>query len=709
MKHLKSNLVSYFILFSVVPLLIGVSVIFYNFYKAKYQSIYDRQYQIFQLVKHDTDSFIENIEFIAERLKEKLLNESSTSIVSVIKDHDNISSILILNNDGILREFVSLEPGNYFKGYDYSNTASFKKIEEGNATHWSEVFLYTNDTPSISYSIRIDDNRIGVIIINLSILNKFANKFKAENEKPIVKIADYKGQFLANPAREEFVYQRKHILDTDIYRNFIQQGKENIHIHFMGMNNKEKIGLYGKTKKQNWYIIVAEDYDRLLKDFNHMVTFTLVFLLFLLVVSIYFSIKLAKSILNPIKSLSLNMNDIANNKFEITIEKPEYIELLDLTNSFGIMQETIKEQTVNLKNKNIQLTEAQKISNLGFWSIDQITKQITWSEEIHKILEVDKDIQPSLEFLIDHIHPDDKDLVFKTYQNALKHNQSYSIRHRVCLQNGTIKWIQEEFKTTFDKEGNAINFLGTLQDISRSVEQERIIQEQSKNAAMGEMIGNIAHQWRQPLSSISSSATSMILENEMGVLDNQQIKEFGQMINKNAQYLSKTIEDFRNLIKGDTQKVVFNLSKNIRSFIYMIEGSIESNQIELSLNLDDTIEINGYPHDLTQCLMNIYNNTKDALAKIESQKKCMFIETLMCEDRAEIRIKDNAGGIAAEVLPKIFEPYFTTKHQSQGTGLGLHMTYKLIVEGMSGTIKADNVTFSHENNEYRGVEFVITI
>jgi len=237
----------------------------------------------------------------------------------------------------------------------------------------------------------------------------------------------------------------------------------------------------------------------------------------------------------------------------------------------------------------------------------------------------------------------------------------------------------------------------------------KLLEEQSKNAAMGEMIGNIAHQWRQPLSVISTGATGLMVGKEYNTLNDQFFKETCEAINNNAQYLSKTIDDFKDFIKGERKLVNFNLSKNINSFLHLVEGAIKGNNIQLILDLDDSIIINGYPNELIQCFINIFNNAKDALKNIENSDRVIFISTKQIENGVTITFKDNAGGIPQDVLPHIFEPYFTTKHQSKGTGLGLSMTYNLIVKGMDGSIEAHNTRYIYNSKEYSGAIFNINL
>ena len=249
--------------------------------------------------------------------------------------------------------------------------------------------------------------------------------------------------------------------------------------------------------------------------------------------------------------------------------------------------------------------------------------------------------------------------------------------------------------------------------IKEEVEKNLYIQEQlfksEKMASMGEMIGNIAHQWRQPLSIISTGATGMLMQKEHGLLKDNFFKETCLEINNNAQYLSKTIDDFKNFINGDRKKVIFNLSTCIDSFRSLVKGEIINNNINLILDIQKDISLHGYPNELIQCFINIFNNSKDTLEERNITNKFIFISTLTKDNNVIIKIKDNAGGIPIDILPKIFEPYFTTKHQSKGTGIGLHMTYNLIVKGMDGIIEASNENYSYENKNYIGAMFNITI
>jgi PAS domain S-box-containing protein len=251
-------------------------------------------------------------------------------------------------------------------------------------------------------------------------------------------------------------------------------------------------------------------------------------------------------------------------------------------------------------------------------------------------------------------------------------------------------------------------FLISIVDITQLKQQEAQLLQQAKLVSMGEMIGNIAHQWRQPLSVISTSATGIKVQKEYGLLEDKFLFEACDAIDNNVQYLSKTIDDFKNFVKGDRIKLNFKANEFVQSLLNLIEPSTKNHNIHIVQNIDKDLIINGYKNELLQCFMNIYNNSKDALDSNKNIKeKLIFITITKENDKIILSFKDNGGGIQEDILPKIFEPYFTTKHQSQGTGLGLHMAYNLITTGMKGTIHAQNSHFEHNSQKYIGAEFII--
>ncbi len=309
------------------------------------------------------------------------------------------------------------------------------------------------------------------------------------------------------------------------------------------------------------------------------------------------------------------------------------------------------------------------------------------SHEINNMLEKIKDNEQQLEIL-------NKDLEKKVEEKT------------ICLekQNRELEESEHELQMLNTNLEQRVK-----EEVEKNIKTQKQLFKSEKMASMGEMIGNIAHQWRQPLSIISTGATGMKMKKMFHKLDDESFEQTCDIINDNAQYLSKTIDDFRNFIKGDRLKLHFNLTENINSFLKLVEPSIKNHNITMLCNLDDTITLNSYPNELIQCYMNLFNNAKDILDTINEEDRYILITTQLENNKIHISFQDSGGGIKDSILEKIFEPYFTTKSKKTGTGLGLHMTYSIIVDGMNGIIEVNNETLKVENKEYLGANFNIIL
>ena len=237
--------------------------------------------------------------------------------------------------------------------------------------------------------------------------------------------------------------------------------------------------------------------------------------------------------------------------------------------------------------------------------------------------------------------------------------------------------------------------------------QEHILSQQSKMAAMGEMLKNIAHQWRQPLSVITTVATGMKLQKEFNTLDDETFEKSIQNITNSALYLSETIDDFRNFFKTDKYKTTFNIKNTFEKLFKLTSAQFKNLEITFVNEIND-YELYNYENELIQALINILNNAKDALENINTPK-VIFISTKKKEDKVIIKITDNAGGIDEKIIDKVCEPYFTTKHQAKGTGIGLFMTEEIIVKHLEGNFSIKNVNIDYENKNYKGAEITIEL
>ncbi|MEA3289128.1 MAG: PAS domain S-box protein, partial [Campylobacterota bacterium] len=214
-----------------------------------------------------------------------------------------------------------------------------------------------------------------------------------------------------------------------------------------------------------------------------------------------------------------------------------------------------------------------------------------------------------------------KEDVQKYFQNIISGNEDLVTD---CFENQLVSKNNETKLFTWSnrllkENGNVIGIISAGIDITKEKNQEKIITEQAKLAAMGEMIGNIAHQWRQPLNVISVAATGIILEKEYNTLNDYKLIESCKMIDENAQFLSQTIDDFRDFIKGDTKPVKFDIKNDTDKFLKLVNSSIKNYYLNIILDLQEHVEINGYPNELIQCFINIFNNAKDELKKRDEE------------------------------------------------------------------------------------------
>jgi len=246
-------------------------------------------------------------------------------------------------------------------------------------------------------------------------------------------------------------------------------------------------------------------------------------------------------------------------------------------------------------------------------------------------------------------------------------------------------------------------------EINKNIEKNEILAQQSKMAAMGEMIGNIAHQWRQPLSMISTVATGTKMQNEITPLSNDQLNSSLDTINDSAQYLSKTIDDFRNFFNPSNNIISkFYITDTISKALNIIKAQFISKDIEIIEKIEN-FELISRENELIQVLINILNNARDSLITKEKDRRLIFITTYKIENNIYIEILDNGNGIEEAIINRIFEPYFSTKHKSQGTGIGLYMSEEIVTKHLKGSLSVINEKYTYEGINYTGAKFVIKI
>ena len=253
-----------------------------------------------------------------------------------------------------------------------------------------------------------------------------------------------------------------------------------------------------------------------------------------------------------------------------------------------------------------------------------------------------------------------------------------------------------KFQYDYIKNVNELLDKKIEEEVAKSHKKDAMMQEQTKLAAMGEMIGAVAHQWRQPLNALNINIQNLDDDFEEGLINKEFIESFIQKNTEIIQFMSDTIDDFRNFFRIDKEKVDFSVLDTLKKVLNMQSSVLKNYNIAVEIIGEDFI-INGLKNEFAQVIMSLISNAKDAL--IENKVKNAKITINLSDDK--IIISNNGTGIDEKIINRVFEPYFTTKEQGRGTGMGLYMSKMIIENNMNGKISVENID--------DGVSFTITL
>ena len=290
-------------------------------------------------------------------------------------------------------------------------------------------------------------------------------------------------------------------------------------------------------------------------------------------------------------------------------------------------------------------------------------------------------------------------LIPTSKEKYIKYNSKFFQEISLITKTGNIIPVIIKIKdiTFSNKEYKMVSVL----DLAELKEKEKILLHQSKHTAMGEMISMIAHQWRQPLASVSSIVSRIKLKSNMNTINKEFLDNVLNEINEYIQYMSNTINDFRNFFAVDTKKEFITLNEIVLNVYKMLDKSFISQNINIEIEKNEVNKLYLYKNELIQVIINILNNSRDAF--LENNIENPLIKICFFEDNEvqKISIEDNAGGIDNKVIDNIFNPYFSTKKSKNGTGLGLYICKTIMEKENSGTIEVKNIN--------QGVCFTIVV
>ncbi|AXX92351.1 hypothetical protein CPU12_06960 [Malaciobacter molluscorum LMG 25693] len=361
----------------------------------------------------------------------------------------------------------------------------------------------------------------------------------------------------------------------------------------------------------------------------------------------------------------LNFSNILS-KYTQTVNEVEdkLIKTLSIINKYIIMSKTDKEGII---------TEVSE----GFCDITGYKKEEVIGKS-HNIIR----------------HNEMNNLVFKQLWQTILSGKVWKGEIKNKKKDGTTYWIYATIEPIFDKVHNIIGFYAISQDITSKKEfeeQQNMLIEQSKSAAMGEMISMIAHQWRQPLQAVSILVQKLPLVKMIdGEITDQAINQVVDDVGIQLEYMSKTIDDFRDFFKPNKEKEIVRISSLINKTLDFLSYMLKVDVINFNKKIEDDVVIKVHINEIVQVLINIIKNARDVMIEKNILHRLINIHCYKQNDFLIIEIEDNAGGIPENIISKVFEPYFSTKEKKNGTGIGLYMSKTIIEQHSLGKLSVFN-------------------
>ncbi|MFA6137460.1 MAG: PAS domain-containing protein [Sulfurimonas sp.] len=303
---------------------------------------------------------------------------------------------------------------------------------------------------------------------------------------------------------------------------------------------------------------------------------------------------------------------------------------------------------------------------------------------------------------IDLIHKDDLQRVCDEVDVAVQQGRDYFEHepYRIYTKKGATKWVQDSTAAVKNEEGEITHFLGTIVDITAIKEKDKQLLQQYKLAQMGEMISMIAHQWRQPLNTISITASNLnlnIMLNNYDLSHKEEAKKFKEYLCENlnnveayTQILSKTIDDFRNFYKSDKNSMLLRINEPVEKALSIIQVSLINNGVKIRQVYRSTKKVNLFDSEIMHVILNILKNAEDNFKDKKIKNPIIDILSYDTLYGVVLEISDNGGGIPKSIINRIFEPYFSSKDNKVGTGLGLYMSKIIVEEHHGGTLNVSN-------------------
>jgi PAS domain S-box-containing protein len=695
-------------------------------------------------------------QYLAKGIDEELLRRMNhiNSIVKIfpnkiIKDEKTLTSWLsnkphilhtfkfglaVIKPDGtgLLAQFPHI-PGR--SKINYSNKEWFIKAKKSDEVIISKPFMgEASKKPIITFAKAVKDDHgeiLGVLYGVSSLTEKGFMDFIYKN-----KIGDSGGFTVVSPQDELIVASSDPKL---VFKKTPARGKIPFHDKlvdgFRGLDVNHTISgrlevvAVSSIPTTNWFVSarmpVSEAYKPIYNISSLMTNFIIfgvvLYSILITIILFYFFKPIFRS---SQKVHEMNQGDLKLQKIEVSHND----EVGSLIEGFNTLVDKINQRTKELDMEKSRFQLAIESSD-GLFDWNITTNEVYYSPQWKALLGYDDhEIQNDFKEWEALVHPDDLLATEKVIEEYLQRQTIiYDTTFRMKHKNGYWIWINAKATLSRDEEGNPIRMVGfhtnvtelveyrnslekkVKEEVKKNIQHQQILQQQSRLAQMGEMISMIAHQWRQPLGAISSNILSIKIKregNRYNLNDKEDRDRYFKFLDNKldnvgtyVQTLSNTIDDFRNFFKLDKQKENISIIDPIEKALNIVSESMKNKGITINKDFKCTSNVNILKNEMMQVILNLLKNSEDHFIEKRIKNPTLDIKTFKLDNICIISISDNAGGIPAEILPNIFDPYFSTKDEKNGTGLGLYMSKIIVEEHHKGRLEAKNC-----NN---GVEFKI--
>ena len=511
-------------------------------------------------------------------------------------------------------------------GLDMTGNDLYRRARATKSPQWSETFLSVVGS-GLSVAVALPSGpRVLIGEIDLAVLSTFLQKISVSKERQLY-VIDRRGQIIADQSGR-YTAQQINLSNNALIQRSLEHGTDQSGT--FELNGTVMVGSLQKIEAMGWWVLVTEPrvsaYHQVWVAIAISVAGLLATSLTVLTLAIIFSHRLAKQI----EALEVHSRRVADDEATACWPGSDIAELDSLAASLEKMAQTLHERASVLER---EVAERQKAEEELHLKAALLEEEVSMRQRTEEALRV-------------------KQLQLEALNSSLEER------------------VREE--------------------LLRNREKDALMIQQSRLAAMGEMLSNIAHQWRQPLNELGITIQMIRYDYDDGLLDRQKIDTFIESCMTTIQYMSNTINDFRDFFKHDRLPRLFDLEASVQNAVGLVRASLQHAGISLAVELDRRCMVMGHSNELSQVILNIINNARDALVERHIADPVIRIASRIEGSHARVTITDNAGGVDPDIIDKIFDPYFTTRHKAQGTGLGLYMARMILESKLGGRITVIN-------------------